>query len=133
MEALTNIEGINITTLFYLNRIISLCKKNNINILFLSIPSPSTWNYERHNAVDYLTKNNNAPYVDLNEMISDLGINLSTETRDGIHLNYYGAYKVSKFVGNYLNQNYQFSDHRNDESYHTWNQDLQTYESIINS
>ena len=131
MEASNNIEEINRTTEFYLYKIMSLCKKNNIDILFLSIPCPTSWNSIRHNAVENFANNCNVQFVDLNESISDVAIDWSTDLRDDIHLNYSGAKKVSQYFADYLNQNYQFTDHRSDESYIGWNEDLQTYEATV--
>ena len=39
------------------------------------------------------------------------------------HLNIWGAYKVTMDFGNYLNENYNLKDHRNDKSYKQWNID----------
>ena len=45
-------------------------------------------------------------YNDLNLIYKDLGIDFEKDTADGgDHLNIYGAKKVSKYLGDYLNDN----------------------------
>ena len=50
------------------------------------------------------------------------------DTQDeGNHLNIYGAEKVGKYIATYLKNNYNLDDHRNDEKYQKWNDELENY------
>lgn len=131
MKASRKFEPINQVAILYMYKLISLCKKNNINIVFLSVPSPTSWNSIRHNELEFFSKKTGVPYVDLNNVASDIGIDFDTDTRDGIHLNYYGAQKASMYIGDYINKNYQLTDHRNDANFSDWSQDLQNYEASV--
>ena len=39
----------------------------------------------------------------------------------GDHLNLSGAHKVTAYLGTYLKEQYQLSDHRSEEQYQEWN------------
>ena len=50
--------------------------------------------------------------------MEELGLNWDEDTQDkGDHLNVYGAEKVTSYLGNYLEENYELEDHRNDPAY----------------
>ena len=65
-------------------------------------------------------------YLDMNLKTEELQIDWEKDTRDGgDHLNFAGATKVTAFLGSYLKGNYALSDHRQDEVYSSWNEDLE--------
>lgn len=87
--------------------IIKTCKRNNIEVLFVGIPSPCSWDYSKHNAVQELAQKHKIPFVDMNVQWDAYGIDFKTDFRDnGNHLNSYGATKVSKYIGAYIKENY---------------------------
>ncbi len=117
---------------YYVNNIINLCKENNIQLILISTPSISNWNYKKHNGIQKLADENGLTYIDLNLMQDQLGINWETDTRDkGDHLNYDGAVKVTGWLGNYLKQQGELSDHRQDANYQSWNKALKRYEKKV--
>ena len=116
--------------LSYLNKIVDLCKENNIPILFVSIPNAETWNYPKHNSFVKYTSEKKLPYLDLNVYQEKYGLDWNTDTCDGgAHLNVYGAEKVTMYLGEYLTTNFEFTDHREDESYSKWWEDSKEYET----
>ena len=71
------------------------------------------------------------PYVDLNLMAKDLGMNWETDTMDGgDHLNINGAKKVTAYLGAYLKRNYALTDFRENRMYQYWNRDWKKYMEI---
>ena len=57
----------------------------------------------------------------MNLLLDDIGLDWTHDTADGgDHLNIYGAEKVSKYIGNYLNDNYDIPDRRDDSDYKSW-------------
>ena len=71
-------------------------------------------------------------YLDLNEKVEELGLNWTGDTQDkGDHLNVYGAEKVTSYLGNYLEENYELEDHRNDPTYEAWNQLAEQYKQNL--
>ena len=68
-------------------------------------------------------------FLDLNLKTEEIGINWKTDSLDnGDHLNYSGADKVTRYLGNYLTQNYTFPDHRGEKTYRTWDKEYKIYE-----
>ncbi len=121
-------EEIQERPLYYLNKIVELCKKKDIQLILYSSPSPICWTYKKYNAAAAFAEKNNLQYIDLNIRISDVGIDWSKDTRDkGNHINYYGSQKVTKFIGQYLYNHTKMTDHRKDEKYQSWNDALGKY------
>lgn len=122
------VQEISDQPLLYLNKITKLCKENNIQLILYSTPAPLCWTYEKHNSAAAFAKANEIPYVDMNLHTKKIGINWSKDTRDkGNHLNFYGAKKVTDFMGVYLSENSNLPDHRNEAEYDSWNKDLKKY------
>jgi hypothetical protein len=64
----------------------------------------------------------------MNQIGDELEIDWETDTRDkGDHLNYSGAEKASAYLGQWLKDEFQLTDHRDDDAYHSWNDSLQRY------
>ena len=112
----------------YMEKIIELCKENNIEILFTKIPTTEFWVEEQHNAMVEYCKEKNIPFVDMSED-DNLQMDWVNDTfDDGVHLNVYGAEKVSTYIGKYISEKYKLENHKDDENYSNWNEDLQKYE-----
>ena len=75
-----------------------------------------------------LAEKNKIVYLDLN-LVEEIGINWKTDTKDaGDHLNFAGAKKVTKYIGKYLNEKFQLTDHRGDAKYQKWYEDCKLLE-----
>ena len=117
------------TNLSYLNKIVDLCKEKNIPLLFISIPNAETWSYSKHNSFAKYANEKDIPYIDFNVESDKYNLNWNTDTCDGgIHLNVFGAEKLTSDLGKYLVSNYTFEDHREDENYSQWIKDAKKYE-----
>jgi len=115
-------EPVNAVTEKYLPQLISLAQEHDCEILFVCMPSASSWTYAKHNTVSDLADEYGIPFIDFNVDQYDTGFDWVTDTRDGgNHLNYSGATKMTKYLGKYLQEHYQLSDHRNDQDYADWN------------
>lgn len=113
----------------FLNRIVSLCEEQGIQLILYSVPSPSCWTYARHNGLSDYAQKHDITYIDFNLMLSDLGIDWNIDALDGgDHLNVSGASKLTAWMGNYLSQQNLLTDHRNEEGYESWAEDLKAYE-----
>ena len=116
---------------FWMDQILKLCRENGIDVLLLGIPAPLNWTYGRHNEVNEYALRNGVPYLDLNLMETEVGINWETDTMDGgDHLNINGAKKVTAYLGAYLKQNYALTDFRENRLYQYWNRDWEKYVEI---
>ena len=105
----------------YMEKIKRLCEKNGANLLLVSAPSPKNYNYKKHNSLEEYARENNLPYVDLNMKFRDIGIDWKQDSYDrGDHLNISGARKVTAYIGQYLADNYDLPDRRNDDGWREW-------------
>ena len=115
-----------------LSEMITLCEENGAQLVLVSTPSTLNWNYARHNSIAALAKEHGLPYLDLNTMTETVPINWKTDTRDrGDHLNYKGAVKVTRFLGQYLREQYDLPDNRGAADYAAWNESLQHYRNTV--
>ncbi len=108
----------------HLKHFIQICRKNNIEIVFLELPSASSWNYAKHNFIKNFSIRNNIPFIDLNEKDSSYRIDFSKDFRDnGNHMNVNGAERSTLYIGDYLRKKYSLllADRRSHEKYKHWN------------
>ncbi len=99
---------------------ISLCEENNIKLVLLAVPSQKSWSRSKYNMVKELAAEKSIEFLDFN-LDNDLEIDWATETKDkGNHLNYWGAKKVSDFLGEYMESTGLLENHKNDPYYKSW-------------
>ena len=103
----------------YLDKIVELCKENNIKLLLVKAPSLYPYWYDEYEEfmVNY-AEEKNIDYLNLLELVQEMGIDFSKDTYDGgLHLNLTGAVKNSKYFSNYLKDNYDLTDYSGDSLY----------------
>ena len=116
----------------YLNEIADFCQKHKAKLVLISTPSTKNWNYQRHNAMEAVSKELGVDYIDTNLLRDDIPIDWKKDSKDkGDHLNYKGAVKVTKYIGKYLDDTKLFKDKRNDSSYNSWNTCLDKFEKQV--
>ena len=78
-------------------RIVKLCEDRDIQLVLVSTPSTKNWNMPRHNTMTELSEACGIPYLDLNLLTENLGLDWERHTQDGgDHLNHGGARIVSR-------------------------------------
>ena len=72
-------------------------------------------------------------YIDLNLKVDELKINWKKDSQEkrGEHLNYTGALKVTSYLGEYLKNNNDLPDHREDKSFEAWNEAYNNFQKEI--
>ena len=116
---------------YYIRKIYEECKKNGAELMFYSAPNHKNWAYNKHNSTQDLADDLGIDYIDTN-IVNEIDIDWKTDTKDvGDHVNYYGAKKVSSYVGKYLVEKKNIEDHRNDSDYSNWDEDLIEYKKIL--
>ena len=114
----------------YLEKFVELAKTYDTKLIVIGFPSQDTWNYQKDQAILNLSKKYDFTYINLNNY--DLNIDWKSDTKDkGGHLNYYGALKASRFVGNILKDTNLLEDHRHDKNYKLWDRALERYEEEV--
>ena len=116
-----------------LKEIADYCEKKGAKLIFLNTPNALTWRPDCHNAVQLLAEEMGVDYIDMNYLPEEVPIDWSKDSFDGgDHLNYYGAQKVTAYLGQYLENMGIFEDKRTDSSYELWHKDTEKfYESVV--
>ena len=116
----------------YMEKIVSLCQEKDIPILLYSAPSPKCYNKAKHKGLAKFAEKYNVDYIDLNYLVKDLKIDWKKDTADkGDHLNLYGAQKVTSYMGQYLTEHYDLTDHRGTELGEKWEKLVEQYKKDI--
>ncbi len=128
MEKDNSDEEIGENCLKYLEKMVNLCKENNIELLLIEIPSADSWSKDLSDKVTEFANNHDVDFIDMNLNASEFGFDWTTDTSDGgDHLNVYGAEKVSEYLGNIIQEKYDIPNHKNDLEYKRWYDDSKVY------
>lgn len=117
-------------TLNYLELMLDLCEKNNIELVLVKAPSLYPhWYEEYEQQVIAFAEENNIDYYNFIKYSEEIGIDYKTDTYDGgLHLNLTGATKLSKFFANILKSNYDLTNYQDDPIYE---EKLKIYKNAI--
>ena len=98
------------------------CENKGVKLVLFSAPNTLTWRPDCHNALVQLSEELKLPYFDMNYMTEEVPIDWANDSFDGgDHLNYYGAQKVTAYLGQYLADLKLFEDKRENSAYDFWN------------
>ena len=107
----------------WLRKIIALAEEADIQLCFFVAPYVLNENlHKNYNYVEQIAKENDVPFINMADMQEELGLDLSQDFIDWAHTNYYGAAKVTGFLGRFLKSNYDLPDRRGDERYALWDE-----------
>lgn len=93
-----------------LRRIITLCRANGAEPVFITIPYEEAFAYS--DAMRAFSELNDCAYLDLFEHIEEIGLDTETDFSDTSHLNSSGAEKIASFLGKYLSEHFTLPDIR---------------------
>lgn len=108
-------------------KMIELAQENEVELVFFLAPyqiyggSQANIAYAKEMVEKY-----NIPFVDMVELSAEVGLDWNQDFIDDNHTNYYGATKVTSYLGEFLHKNYDLEDHRGDVRYALWEEDLKT-------
>lgn len=119
-------------SLVYFEKLVKFCKEKSITLIPIKIPA-SNWNSALHNQTVELLNKYDLDFIDLNfdPIYSELGYIHAYDTKEGGHLNYYGAKKVTNWLGKYLTENYDITDVRDDKKYDYLKDHLKEYNNRV--
>lgn len=117
---------------YYLDKMVQLCKDNDIELILVKAPSLYPYWYDEWNdqMVTY-AQENGLKYYNFLEVTDQIGIDYSTDTYDsGLHLNCAGAEKLSAYFGQILSQDCGVADRRDDAALSAkWDANRAAYEA----
>lgn len=118
----------------YFYNLVSLCQENGIPLVLIKTPKGnSSFGVVYHNTVQTIADQYQLPFIDFNtqELLNHLHFDNSQDYADDTHVNYWGAHKITAYLGQYLDSRYQLPDMRTDPAHQNWNQDLTVYLNTI--
>lgn len=108
------------TAMDYLNRMEALCRDKGMELILIKAPTnyyKYHWYDEWDARIAAYADSHDLAYYNFIEKTDEIGLDMSTDTYDaGIHLNVYGAEKMSRFFGQILRENHGVPDHRADRA-----------------
>lgn len=111
----------------YLNKIIALCRENNVELMLVKTPSNETKEEKMYyNKVEEIAEINGVAFCDYNLLYDEIGIDMETDFYDKTHLNVRGAEKFTEYFAE--NTTYFSEKTAKDDS---WTENLQRYNDEI--
>ena len=114
----------------YLDKIRELCDEKGIELVFVKAPSLFPhWYDEWEVQVDEYAQKYDITYYNFLELADEIGIDYSTDTYDaGMHMNLYGAEKMSDYLGEKLVEVHGVTVRNTDQTYiDIWEPKMEEY------
>lgn len=114
----------------YFGKMVEFCEEKGLNLIVMKAAA-NNWNDKLHNAVQELADGYGVDFLDFNyDPLFNLGGTYihDYDTNDGKHLNYFGSVKLSKWMGEYLVENYGATDVRDNPRYDFMKAQSEEYE-----
>lgn len=111
----------------YLEKMEKLCREQGIQLILIKAPALyPTWPEQYEEQIKKYAEEKNLMYINY----MDADIDWSKDTYDGgLHLNLYGAEKLSGYLGRDLKDSVELSDHRVDETLSSiWDEKVSRYD-----
>jgi hypothetical protein len=110
----------------YLRKMIELCQSKGIKVVLAEMPFIATHDEQRYaNGVQTIADEYGIPYLNFLQIPGVVSRTIDMANKG--HLNDSGARKVSYYMGQYLKDNYELPDRRNDPAYASWAEQFETF------
>jgi hypothetical protein len=125
------------TAMEYLDRMRLLCEQNGVDLILVKAPT-NNWKYYWYDEWDAqiaaYAAENNLSYYNFIPLCEEIGIDWSTDTYDaGVHLNVYGAEKLTAYFGRILAERHGLQSHKGEsELDRIWTEKLNAYRTERN-
>lgn len=132
MTFTTDVEPVPILSQWCVQLIRDLCEEHGAEMILVHTPSTLNCDYKRHNSVSQLAEQLGIHYIDMNLIPEEVPIDWDNDTYDkGNHLNYYGAQKVTTYMGAYFQSTSLFTDKRNLPQFAQWDEALYDFNAQL--
>ncbi|MCD7744985.1 MAG: hypothetical protein LUI13_06870 [Lachnospiraceae bacterium] len=109
----------------YLDRLVTLCEENDIELIMYKLPAPY-WSLSLSESATEIAAEYGLEFWEMYYEFDEIGLDVTTDFRDATdHLNQYGAEKISAYLMEYLQENYDLEDQRGTNA--RWDSDLAGY------
>ena len=103
-------------SVFYLNKIIEFCEEKEIQLVLIKTPAYNWgWSSTYHNAVAPLVDELGFEFLDFNyaPLVQEIEYVAAFDSMDNVHMNIFGAEKLTEWIGRYLLEECDGTDVRN--------------------
>ena len=117
---------------YYLNKMVELCKENDVELVLVKAPSLYPYWYEEWEVqMEDFAAEHGLKYYNFLENIEEIGLDFTLDTYDaGLHLNLSGAEKMSMYFGQILQEECGLENRHGEEALNTrWLEKLAAYEA----
>lgn len=112
--------------------LIDYMKTTDVNYLFVVSPYQETQEHKKQfNYIEEVITQNGYNFLDANEYYDEMGLDFQGDLYNFNHVNIYGAEKYTRLLSNYIKENYNLADHRNDSDYNDWHNLLNNWHEQI--
>lgn len=122
-------------TIHWIQSILELCRENDCECIF--IKTPIAIQHEPflvyYNAFDEYCRENGIPFLYLNKMTDEIGLDFSKDYLDIVHMNWDGQQKLSTFLGKYIRDNFDIVNKKGQPGYEQWDNDYEAMIHYINT
>ena len=120
------------TAMEYLDRMVALCREKGIEPVLIKAPTNYFryhWYDEWEEQIDAYAAEHGLAYYNFMDEKEAVGLDMSVDTYDaGIHLNVYGAEKLTRYFGEILRDKHHTPDRRGDEkAAAVWSRRVEAY------
>lgn len=108
--------------------IMEKCKEENIQVLFVATPWDIPKGRQKRNRyLEELIEENGFRFLDCNQYQEEIGLDYTKDFYNAKHTNLDGSEKVTKFIGEYIQENYDINTEHSDKVTEDWNNTLNKY------
>lgn len=105
----------------WLDGLIALSNEQDFELVIFVAPFAASLEDQKIlNGAEAYLEEKNIRFLDFNKLVQELGLDYSTDFTDAFHTNYLGADKITAYMGEYLLDIQDFTDHRGDDAYYLW-------------
>lgn len=120
----------------YLEKIVSLCRETDTQLLLTVIPyradqennnTSPIYQQQLYNSVAVLAREWDVSYFNALHALDEMDFDFTTDMVEYSHVNASGSRKISEFYGNYLREHFDIPDRADDPDYAHWYDDYNQY------
>lgn len=119
----------------YFEKIVQLCDAEEIELVACRIPMADHNAYARRtrkmNTILTRAEELGLKILDYEKLREEVPLDYSCDFLDSQHTNASGAIKISKYLAEYLKENFDLADHREDPEYLQWEKDAVIYQDAV--
>lgn len=117
----------------YLEKMVKLAEKEDVELLFIVVPYAGYGEVdaEYYNWAERFATENGVGFLNGNELAEEIGLDGFSDFAEESHMNYSGAEKFSRYLGDYLKGNYILPDRRGEEAYDSWDEYSDCWERYL--